>query len=96
MIHTVIVFLFAGRFKDIYHDYKYTYITCGVVLMVASMFLFICMGINYRLLDKEAKEEARKSQLKGKEEESTIDIADKETAAELQVNKDTKTAEDTV
>ncbi|KAF7711561.1 monocarboxylate transporter 1-like [Silurus meridionalis] len=85
-----------GKFNDIYHDYKYTYISCGVILMVASIFLFVCMGINYRLLDKETKEEARKSKLKGKEEESTIDIAEKETAAVMRVNRDTKTAEDTV
>ncbi|KAM9482706.1 monocarboxylate transporter 1-like isoform 1-T2 [Clarias gariepinus] len=66
-----------GKFNDIYHDYKYTYISCGILLLVASMFLFIGMGINYRLLDKEAKEEARKSHMKGKEEESTNDFADK-------------------
>lgn len=94
--YVVIVFSLTGKFNDIYHDYKYTYITCGICLLVASMFLFICMGINYRLLDKEAKAEARKSHLKGKEKESTIDIADKETAAALQVNRDAKTAEDTV
>ncbi|KAM9482627.1 monocarboxylate transporter 1-like [Clarias gariepinus] len=85
-----------GKFNDIYHDYKYTYITCGIVLLVAGIFLFIFMGINYRLLDKEAKEEARKSQLKGKEEESTIDIADRDTVPAQQVNREAKTAEDTV
>ncbi|XP_062853489.1 monocarboxylate transporter 1-like [Trichomycterus rosablanca] len=89
-----------GKFKDVYHDYKYTYITCGIILVVASMFLFICMGINYRLLDKEAKQDAKKAQLKEKEDESTIDIADKETgneeAAALQKSTDSKTAEDTV
>lgn len=91
--YVIIVFSLTGKFNDIYHDYKFTYITSGIFLIVASMFLFICMGINYRLLDKEAKEEARKSKLKGKEEESTTDIAHKETAA---VNRDAKTAEDTV
>ncbi|KAF4079093.1 hypothetical protein AMELA_G00189110 [Ameiurus melas] len=74
-----------GKFNDIYHDYKYTYICCGILLLVASMFLFIGMGINYRLLDKEAKEEARKSQPKVKEEESTIDIANKPTSNETAV-----------
>lgn len=86
----------TGKFNDIYGDYKYTYITCGIVLFVASVFLFICMGINYKLLDKEAKEEARKSQLKEKEEESTIDIANKDTTTAMRVNKDVKTAEETV
>lgn len=74
-----------GKFNDIYHDYKYTYICCGILLLVASVFLFIGMGINYRLLDKEAKEGARKSQPKVKEEESTIDIANKPTSNETAV-----------
>eukprot|EP00064_Thunnus_orientalis_P000451 superscaffoldBa00000023_g452 len=50
-----------GKFKDIYHDYKYTYQSCGILLIVSSVFLFIGMGINYRLLDKEKKEEERKT-----------------------------------
>ncbi|MCI4375328.1 hypothetical protein PGIGA_G00108240 [Pangasianodon gigas] len=89
-----------GKFNDIYHDYKYTYISCGILLLVASMFLFIGMGINYRLLDKEAKEEARKSHMKGNEEESTIDDANKatsnETAVALRASNDTKTAGESV
>ncbi|KAB5584085.1 hypothetical protein PHYPO_G00103370 [Pangasianodon hypophthalmus] len=89
-----------GKFNDIYHDYKYTYISCGILLLVASMFLFIGMGINYRLLDKEAKEEARKSHMKGNEEESTIDDANKatsnETAVALRASNDTKSAGESV
>lgn len=58
------------------------------------------MGINYRLLDKEAKQDAKKAQQKEKDDESTIDIADKETgkeeAAALQTSSDSKIAEDTV
>ncbi|XP_067442831.1 monocarboxylate transporter 1a [Thunnus thynnus] len=52
-----------GKFKDIYHDYKYTYQSCGILLIVSSVFLFIGMGINYRLLDKEKKEEERKARV---------------------------------
>uniref|UniRef100_W5LAX8 Monocarboxylate transporter 1 n=1 Tax=Astyanax mexicanus TaxID=7994 RepID=W5LAX8_ASTMX len=51
-----------GRFNDIYHDYKYTYIGCGIILLVGSLFLFVGMGINYRLVDKEAKDEAKRAQ----------------------------------
>lgn len=75
----------AGKFHDIYHDYKYTYISCGVLLLVASMFLFIGMGINDRLLDKEAKEEAIISKMKVKKEESTTDIQYKDTSNETTV-----------
>ncbi|KAI4903005.1 hypothetical protein NFI96_012032 [Prochilodus magdalenae] len=89
-----------GKFNDIYHDYQYTYMACGIILVVGSLFLFVGMGINYRLLDKEAKAEAKKAQLKGKENESTMDIADKETgneaAAALRVGDISKTAEDAV
>uniref|UniRef100_A0AAY5E9M2 Monocarboxylate transporter 1 n=1 Tax=Electrophorus electricus TaxID=8005 RepID=A0AAY5E9M2_ELEEL len=68
-----------GKFNDIYHDYKYTYISCGIILLVSSLFLFVGMGINYRMLDKEAKEEAKRAQLKRNEDESTMDISNKGT-----------------
>ncbi|KAI4826769.1 hypothetical protein KUCAC02_030202 [Chaenocephalus aceratus] len=29
-----------GKFKDIYHDYKYTYQGCGILLIVSSVILF--------------------------------------------------------
>lgn len=50
--------------------------------MVASTFLFVGMGINYRLLDKEAKKKDEESDIKEKEEESTIDTANKATSNE--------------
>uniref|UniRef100_A0A671FJU9 Monocarboxylate transporter 1 n=1 Tax=Rhinolophus ferrumequinum TaxID=59479 RepID=A0A671FJU9_RHIFE len=60
-----------GRLNDMYGDYKYTYWACGGVLIVAGIYLFIGMGINYRLpelkipypLEMEwlAKSEERKS-----------------------------------
>ncbi|XP_066520244.1 monocarboxylate transporter 1a [Hoplias malabaricus] len=89
-----------GKFNDIYHDYKYTYMGCGIILLVGSVFLFVCMGINYRLLDKEAKEEAKRAQQKAREDESTMDIAEKENANEpagaLRAADNSKFAEDTV
>ncbi|XP_066521239.1 monocarboxylate transporter 1-like isoform X2 [Hoplias malabaricus] len=67
-----------GKFNDIYQDYKYTYISCGIILLIASMFLFVGMGINYRLLDKEAKEEVKRAQLKETSDESSTDSTAKQ------------------
>lgn len=72
------VFLFGpptGRLNDIHHDYKYTYYACGIVLIVASIFLFVGMGINYRLVDKEKREEERRARLEGRDEETNVDNA---------------------
>lgn len=73
----------TGKFNDIYHDYKYTYMGCGIVLLAGSLFLFIGMGINYRLLDKEAKEESKRADLQeehGKEVVEALKIPDDNTA----------------
>ncbi|XP_062396762.1 monocarboxylate transporter 1b [Sardina pilchardus] len=48
-----------GKLKDIYHNYRYTYMACGVILVVASVFLFVGMGINYKLLERERRAEER-------------------------------------
>lgn len=56
---------------------------CGIVLLVGSLFLSIGMGINYRLLDKEAKEESKKANLHeepGKEVVEALKIPDDNTA----------------
>ncbi|GLD50549.1 monocarboxylate transporter 1-like protein [Lates japonicus] len=50
----------TGTFYNYYHHYDYTYITCGIILMIASVFLFVRMGINYYLLERERKEEERR------------------------------------
>ncbi|XP_030640303.1 monocarboxylate transporter 1b [Chanos chanos] len=73
-----------GRLNDVYGDYKYTYQGCGIVLVVASIFLFVGMGINYRFLDKEKKEEERNAKLEGKDEETNIDNATKEREKEAE------------
>ncbi|XP_005389028.1 PREDICTED: monocarboxylate transporter 1-like [Chinchilla lanigera] len=46
-----------GRLSDIYGDYKYTYWACGGILIFAGIYLFICMSINYRLVEKKQKAE---------------------------------------
>lgn len=78
-----------GKFNDIYHDYKYTYYGCGIILILSSIILFVAMGINYRLLDKEAKEEAKRARLEGEPKDNGA----KEKG---RTDEDGKTAEDAV
>lgn len=73
-----------GRLNDMYGDYKYTYWACGVILIIAGIYLFIGMGINYRLVAKEQKAEEKKRE--GKEDEPVTDVDEKpkETMKEAQ------------
>ncbi|XP_038552987.1 monocarboxylate transporter 1a [Micropterus salmoides] len=71
-----------GKFKDIYHDYKYTYQGCGILLIVSSVFLFAGMGYNYRMLAKEKKEEEKRSKVGCREQRSNRVNAAKEVAEE--------------
>ncbi|XP_027796133.1 monocarboxylate transporter 1 [Marmota flaviventris] len=64
-----------GRLNDLYGDYKYTYWSCGVILIFAGIYLFIGMGINYRLLAKEQKSD-EKQKKESKEEETRMDVGD--------------------
>ncbi|KAL0185849.1 hypothetical protein M9458_017519, partial [Cirrhinus mrigala] len=70
------------KLNDDYGDYKYTYQACGIVLVIASIFLFVGMGINYRLVDKEKKAEERRARQEEKDEETNIDNALNEKAKE--------------
>ncbi|XP_056131176.1 monocarboxylate transporter 1-like [Lampris incognitus] len=62
----------TSSFYDYYKHYDYTYITCGIILMVASIFLFVGMGINYHLLDREKKEEEKREREEPKEERESM------------------------
>ncbi|KAE8292746.1 Monocarboxylate transporter 1 [Larimichthys crocea] len=62
----------VGSFYTYYKNYDYTYISSGIILIVASVVLFIGMGINYRLLDRERKEEERKEKVENKEERAAM------------------------
>ncbi|KAI5610189.1 monocarboxylate transporter 1 [Silurus asotus] len=76
-----------GYLNDVYHDYKYTYIGCGIILIIASIFLFVGMGINYRLLEQERKEDERnKARRKVMEQETNIDNAATEMETENDVS----------
>ncbi|XP_063153491.1 monocarboxylate transporter 1 [Candoia aspera] len=82
-----------GSLNDIYGDYKYTYWACGVILIFSGIFLFIGMGINYRLVAKEQKREDKQI-AEGKEEETNIDEAEKQ--KESNDNLPRKTTEDDI
>lgn len=45
---------------DVTGEYRYMYFVCGVIVIVASIWLFIGNAINYRLLAKEKKLEDEK------------------------------------
>ncbi|KAM4571355.1 monocarboxylate transporter 1-like [Fundulus diaphanus] len=62
----------TSTFYNYYQHYDYTYLTCGIILIIASVFLFVGMGINYRLLDKEKKEEERLEREEPKEERAAM------------------------
>ncbi|XP_078112013.1 monocarboxylate transporter 1-like [Sander vitreus] len=61
----------TGTFYNYYGNYDYTYISSGILLMVASVMLFVGMGINYRLLAKEKKDE-EKMEKEAKEERAAM------------------------
>uniref|UniRef100_A0A667YRA5 Monocarboxylate transporter 1 n=1 Tax=Myripristis murdjan TaxID=586833 RepID=A0A667YRA5_9TELE len=61
----------TGSFYNYYQHYNYTYISSGIILMVASVFLFVGMGINYRLLDRERKAEEKREREEPKEDTNT-------------------------
>ncbi|XP_036198454.1 monocarboxylate transporter 1 isoform X2 [Myotis myotis] len=60
-----------GRLHDIYGDYKYTYWACGIVLIFAGIYLFIGMGINYRMTERE---KLREQENESKEEEAGVQV----------------------
>ncbi|XP_026106505.1 monocarboxylate transporter 1-like [Carassius auratus] len=64
-----------GKLNDDYGDYKYTYQGCGIVLVIASIFLFVGMGINYHLLDKEKRVEERRAKQEERDAETNVDNA---------------------
>uniref|UniRef100_A0A8C5WPT2 Monocarboxylate transporter 1 n=1 Tax=Laticauda laticaudata TaxID=8630 RepID=A0A8C5WPT2_LATLA len=84
-----------GKLNDIYDDYKYTYWACGIILIFSGIFLFIGMGINYRLVAKEQKA-MDKQAAEGKEEETNIDEAEKQKESKEVVNLPPKTTEDAI
>ncbi|XP_059188925.1 monocarboxylate transporter 1-like [Centropristis striata] len=62
----------TGSFYNTYQTYDYTYVSSGIILIVASVLLFVGMTINYRLLAKERKEEERREREEPKEERAAM------------------------
>ncbi|XP_026009034.1 monocarboxylate transporter 1-like [Astatotilapia calliptera] len=62
----------TGSFYNYYQHYDFTYITCGIVLIIGSIFLFVGMGINYHMLDREKKAEEQKEREGPKEERAAM------------------------
>lgn len=46
---------FTGTLIDTFGDYKYMFIKCGIVMVLAGLFLFIMNYYNYRMLAKKEK-----------------------------------------
>ncbi|XP_015979821.1 monocarboxylate transporter 1 [Rousettus aegyptiacus] len=82
-----------GRLNDIYGDYKYTYWVCGGILIVAGIFLFIGMGINYHLVAKEQEAE-RQQKKESKEEETNVDVEKPKEVANTAESPEQKDTED--
>ena len=57
--HNFFFWTSLGCLNDIYGDYKYTYWACGIILIVSGIYLFIGLGINYRLEAEEQKAEEK-------------------------------------
>lgn len=97
----------TGSFYSYYNHYDYTYISSGIILMVASVILFIGMGINYRLLERERKEEERREREEPKEERTAMlappspsksneDVEENNAPAAVTLSEISKMDEDTV
>ncbi|XP_075065200.1 monocarboxylate transporter 2 [Mixophyes fleayi] len=75
----------GGWLVDITGNYKYMYFVCGVIVIIASIWLFIGNAINYRLLAKEKLANERKNAAEEAEalnNPEPIDIVKKQLNAE--------------
>ncbi|XP_049639703.1 monocarboxylate transporter 2 [Suncus etruscus] len=57
----------AGKMVDYTRSYKYMYIICGVIILLASVWLLIGNAINYRLLKKENELKPSKKKISSRE-----------------------------
>ncbi|XP_010900318.1 monocarboxylate transporter 1 [Esox lucius] len=84
-----------SKFYDVYQDYQWTYLCCGIILIISSVFLFVGMGINYKLLEKEKRAEERKEREEPRDE-ATAMLGGKELNAATPMTDVCKMDEDTV
>ncbi|KAM9523735.1 monocarboxylate transporter 2-like [Salvelinus alpinus] len=47
----------GGALVDTFGDYKYLYLMCGAVMVFAGLFLFVMNVYNYRMLERERRQE---------------------------------------
>lgn len=48
----------SGALVDTFGEYKYLYVTCGVLMLAPGLFFFIMHYFNYKKLKEEQKPEA--------------------------------------
>ncbi|XP_015208489.1 monocarboxylate transporter 2 [Lepisosteus oculatus] len=65
----------GGWLVDVTGNYAYMYVSCGVIVIIASIWLFVGNAINYRLLDKERKRQTdlKKDEIKYDQKEAEED-----------------------
>lgn len=78
---------------DVTGEYQYMYFVCGVIVIVASIWLFIGNAINYRLLAKEKKiEEEKQKALKNADSKEAEPLTNNENGEPA--NRDNKALDD--
>lgn len=70
MLSQKMFFCLLGTLVDKTGQYKYMYLACGAIVVISSVWLLIGNAINYRLLAKEKKKEAKKTRHKPESQES--------------------------
>lgn len=79
----------SGALVDIFQDYKYMYIACGVMMLVAGIFLFIMNYYNYKKLDEEERER-RSAAVEMRSEK--LSVMEEGEALKLKMSQDDQTA----
>ena len=86
----------TGKLVDVTNNYKYMYFSCGAVVILASIWLFIGNFINYRLLERECKHAEMYKQTETEDPDQVQDqreASGEAQASEELVNKDKKDEE---
>ncbi|KAK2893153.1 hypothetical protein QQF64_034879 [Cirrhinus molitorella] len=75
----------AGKLVDVTKNYKYMYLCCGSVVVLSSIWLFVGNFINYRLLERERKQEETYKRTEREEQPQTETDADADAEAAQQL-----------
>lgn len=78
----------AGWLVDVTQDYRYMYLVCGCIVILASVYLFIGNAINYHLLanEKKMEEEAMKASPDDAELKDVCENAPSSDADDIEIN----------